>query len=427
MEHESLRTQIPKPDLVEGKASVFFGPKVAEPEAPDMPEPDSEPPCSYPEKAKERPDCAPQQPFCRTTSQKRLWDSTISAVESRVSRHDAGVCETSAIAPGSHALRFAWLALHGISSRCFRVRNGLVQSTAQGPLQALFSEWAEICSNCIRVRQLCAALGAANLTSQALGDVIRDLLNVLDARMSTALQRRCSFMQFWVELQPCLRELQEIFALLKPITLLRKLPKLLPGQLLDALVGFFRAQEVSLLPWQACSRTLKKGNTRTDLIPLWILQRSMQPFLQSLSMRVKGEASKSETLPDGRPPEVLQSVGSVLATLPQKLRILDSAIVASEESACHLSTEKYFGGSEREARAFLPEGELGPVAESGEEERPVMGLRVLVSAMGGSLPPQKSPASNHQLPRRRLPQVYQSQVAFPLPPPSRPDSSWSPW
>ncbi|CAE7646822.1 tubgcp3 [Symbiodinium sp. CCMP2592] len=364
------------------------------------PEPDSEPPClEAPTPAREPVGFVHEDAHgSRQEKWQRLWESTVSAVDSRESWGCIGASATSHAA--SLMLRFAWLALHGISSSCFRVRDMLVQCIAKGSQQALLGAWADICSSCLRLKQLSGSLGrSASLTAQALGNVTRDLLNILDGKVAAALREGRSFLQFWVGLQPWLRQLQEVLALCgcqkqskQPVA--QALSALSRGQLLDGLLGFVRAHELSALRWQACSRprgSLEPAHPM-DLVPLWILQRSLQPLFQSLTARLRGEesdaTSRGLTFPD-----FLSSIHLPLSTLPHKLRILDCSEPGDEASYAVHSFGSCFDSFDREVRAFASSRSDLDV-DRNQEPNPIRssGFRLLVSAEGGSRPPDPEAA-----------------------------------
>ncbi|CAE7362580.1 tubgcp3 [Symbiodinium sp. CCMP2456] len=396
--------EVKAPVKASEKVSGFFdNPRC---ELADHPEPDSEPPCM--EAARAQPamksmigsvheDAA--HGSSRQEKWQRLWESTVSAVDSRESWGHIGA-STSSQAAGSLMLRFAWLALHGISSSCFKVRDMLVQCIAKGSQQSLLGAWADICSSCMRLKQLSGSLGrSASLTAQALGSVNRDLLNILDGKVAAALREGRSFLQFWVGLQPWLRQLQEVLALhgcqkqsKQPVA--QALSALSQGQLLDGLLGFVRAHELSALRWQACSRprgSLEPAHPM-DLVPLWILQRSLQPLFQSLTVRMRGEESdapsRGSTFPD-----FLSSIHAPLSSLPHKLRILDCSEPGDEASYPVYSSGRCFDSFGREARAFASTRSDLDVDEN-EETNPMRnsGCRLLVSAHGGSRPPDPEAA-----------------------------------
>ena len=365
------------------------------------PEPDSEPPCLEAQAPARKPIGSVHEdaPGSRQVKWQRLWESTVSAVDSRDSWGRIGASASSQAA-GSQVLRSAWLALHGISSSCFSVRDMLVQSVAKGSQQALLGAWADICSSCLRLKQLSGSLGrSASLTAQALGNVTRDLLNILDGKVAAALREGRSFLQFWVGLQPWLRQLQEVLALCgcqkqskQPVA--QALSALSRGQLLDGLLGFVRAHELSALRWQACSRprgSLEPAHPM-DLVPLWILQRSLQPLFQSLTARLRGEESdapsRSFTFPD-----FLSSIYMPLSTLPHKLRILDCSEPGDEASDTVQSSSRCFDSFDREARAFASTGSDLDVDQN-QEPNPIRssGFRLLVSAQGNSRPPDPEAA-----------------------------------
>ncbi|CAE6960808.1 unnamed protein product [Symbiodinium natans] len=448
--HRKVQVQ----DVVEVKASGFFdGPKQGErkrdpgepPEAlgdmaiqrtqrtkPDFPEPDSEPPClEHSVPALGFGDSSGASHVGQRPRQwEHLWKSTMWALDARVS-HDTGASMPQQAA-GSQTLRFAWLALHGVSSRCFKVCNGLVQCIAVGPEHALLKEWADICSRCLGLRQLSATLRrGANPTVQALGDVHRDLLNVLDGKLSAALRENASFLQFWIKLQPWLRQLQEVLALSKQASPARHpapatLGTLPQGQLLDRLVSFYRAQELSALQWQACSRPGQSPGPMSvasvDLVPLWLLQRSLQPLLQSLTARVRGEDGRGRSM---TVPEFLNSVGGPLATLPLKLRILDWVEAAHAEEASDPPAERYFGSVGREASVFVSDDHFGLSRQEGDAwptPSPIRstGFRVCVSVQSGSLPPPPPKLeASREIPGprafRRAPETLQVEVQQPTP------------
>ena len=398
-----------KEQILEVQATGFFDSKqdLAAPRG-DAPEPDSEPPCTLPHAKQPAPAAQPVEPTHDRPARKprknnRLWESSISALESRMSWNDDEAFTASVNLADSRTLRFAWLALHGISSPCFQVLNLAVHCIVGGAQLALLREWGDCCSSCLRLRKLATSLShSKSLTARALGDVCRDLLNVLDGKVSGALRKRQGFMRFWVELQPWLRQLQGILALcgcLRQDQEELALPRQKELWLLDGLVGFCRAQELSAVPWQACSRPLEQP---VNLMPLWVLQRAMQPLLRSLTARAQGEASQKGDvlgLDARRVPGFLHSVGTQLASLPQRLQILQSDSKASSgagaaariDAAAPEASERYFSSPGREAEAFAPQGrpDLAALAEEAPAEpQPTWGsgLRVLVSMHGSAAP-----------------------------------------
>ena len=407
-----LEVEVKAPVKASEKVSGFFDNPRCELEVAsrtpvaDHPEPDSEPPCM--EAAPAQPEMKPMigsvyedaaHGSSRQEKQQRLWQSTVAAVGSRESWGHMSASASSQAA-GSLVLRFAWLALHGISSSCFKVRDMLVQCIAKGSQQALLGAWADICSSCMRLKQLSCSLGrSASLTAQALGNVNRDLLNFLDGKVAAALREGRSFLQFWVGLQPWLRQLQEVLALCgcqkhskQPVA--QALSALSQGQLLDGLLGFVRAHELSALRWQACSRprgSLEPAHPM-DLVPLWILQRSLQPLLQSLTARMRGDESDSPSR-GSTFPDFLSSIHAPLSTLPHKLRILDCSEPGDEASYPVYSCGRCFDSFGREARAFASTRSDFHVDQN-EETNPMgsSGFRLLVSAHGGSRPPDPEAA-----------------------------------